>query len=75
MTMTRNRAIEIFYACSNPTLEEFLLKVSEGGGGGGLTKSVEVKGGILLGIYVMNIDRLSYFYPHIGNMEFAARIT
>ena len=31
MTMTRNRAIEIFYACSNPTLEEFLLKVSEGG--------------------------------------------
>ena len=34
MTMTRNRAIEIFYVCSNPTLEEFLLKVSERGGGG-----------------------------------------
>ena len=39
MTMTRNRAIEIFYVCSNPTLEEFLLKVSERGGI--LTKSVE----------------------------------
>ena len=34
MTMTRNRAIEIFYVCSNPTLEEFLLKVSERGRGG-----------------------------------------